>query len=66
MGKPYKFLPREYSSPTAVDIFGDYVVTFVGVKPGLLCEEPMQFVMKNRQLADGYRKFFQFMWDNCE
>jgi len=29
VGKPYKFLPKEYSSPTAVDIFGDYVVTFV-------------------------------------
>jgi hypothetical protein len=31
VGKPYKFLPKQYSSPTAVDIFGPYVVTFVGV-----------------------------------
>lgn len=66
VGKPYKFLPKEYSSQTAVDIFGDYVVTFVGVKPGQLEEEPLQFVMKSRRLADGYRKFFQFMWDNCK
>lgn len=66
VGKPYKFLPKEYSSPTAVDIFGDYVVTFVGVKPGELYEEPTQFVLKSRSLADGYRKFFQFMWDKCE
>ncbi len=65
VGKPYKFLPKEYSSPTAVDIFGDYVVTFVGVKPGQLEEEPLMFVMKSRKLADGYRKFFQFMWDHC-
>jgi predicted transcriptional regulator len=65
VGKPYKFLPPEYSSHTAVDIFGDYVVTFVGVKPGLLPAEPLQFVMKSRRLADGYRKFFQFMWDHC-
>lgn len=64
VGKPYKFLPKCYSSQTAVDIFGDYVVTFVGVKPGELAEEPIQFVMKSRRLADGYRKFFQFMWDN--
>ncbi len=64
VGKPYKFLPKGYSSPTAVDIFGDYVVTFVGVKPGQLEEEPVQFVMKSRRLADGYRKFWQFMWDN--
>ena len=66
IGKPYKFLPKEYSSLTAVDIFGDYVVTFVGAKPGELDQEPVQFVMKSRKLADGYRKFFQFMWDNCK
>jgi predicted transcriptional regulator len=66
VGKPYKFLPAKYSSATAVDIFGDYVVTFVGVKPGELYEEPLQFVLKSKLLADGYRKFFQFMWDKCE
>ncbi|MFA5797136.1 MAG: helix-turn-helix domain-containing protein [Candidatus Woesearchaeota archaeon] len=66
VGKPYKFLPKAYSSSTAVDIFGDYVVTFVGVKPGQLDEEPLMFVLKSRRLADGYRKFFQFMWDHCK
>ncbi len=65
VGKPYKFLPQKYSSNTAVDIFGDYVVTFVGVSPGKLHEEPLQFVLKSKMLADGYRKFFQFMWDHC-
>jgi predicted transcriptional regulator len=65
VGKPYRFLPKEYSSPTAVDIFGDRVVTFVGAGIGQLPEEPVQFVMQSRRLADGYRKFFQFMWDNC-
>jgi len=66
VGKPYKFMPKEYSSPTAVDIFGDRVVTFVGTRPGQLPEEPVQFVMRSRRLADGYRKFFQFIWDHCE
>jgi len=66
MGKPYKFLPKKYSSNTAIDVFGDYVVTFVGVEVGKLASEPTQFVMKSRKLADGYRKFFQFMWDHCE
>ncbi len=64
VGKPYKFLPKNYSSLTAVDIFGDRVVTFVGVRPGQLDEEPVQFVMRSRRLADGYKKFFWFMWDN--
>lgn len=62
----YKFLPKKYSSLTAVDVFGSYVVTFVGVKPGELDKEPIQFVMKSQKLADGYRKFFQFMWDHCK
>ncbi len=65
VGKPYKFLPKAYSSATAVDIFGEYVVTFVGVEPGKLHEEPIQFVMKSKMLADGYRTFFRFMWDRC-
>ncbi|PIN79319.1 hypothetical protein COV16_04800, partial [Candidatus Woesearchaeota archaeon CG10_big_fil_rev_8_21_14_0_10_34_8] len=64
VGKPYKFLPKNYSSPTMIDIFGPYIVTFIGVKPGIMKDEPIQFVMKNRELADGYRKFFQFMWDH--
>jgi sugar-specific transcriptional regulator TrmB len=65
VGKPYKFMPKKYSSSTAIDIFGPYVVTFVGVRPGELYDEPLMFVMKSRKLADGYRKFFQFMWDSC-
>ena len=66
VGKPYKFFPKKYSSSTAVDIFGPYVVTFVGVKPGELFEEPLIFILKNKMLAQGYKKYFQFMWDNCE
>lgn len=66
VGKPYKFLPKEYSSHTAIDIFGDYVVTFVGVEPGKLHEKPLQFMLKSKLLADGYRQFFKFMWDACE
>ena len=66
VGKPYKFMPKKYSSQVAVDIFGDYVVTFGGVAPGHLHEEPIQFVMVSRRIADGYRKFFQFIWDHCK
>lgn len=65
-GKNYKFLPKKYSSKTAIDVFGSYVVTFVGVEIGKLREEPLIFVLKSKELADGYRKFFQFMWDHCE
>ncbi|MBI5227025.1 helix-turn-helix domain-containing protein [Candidatus Micrarchaeota archaeon] len=66
VGKPYKFLPKNYTSPTCVDIFGDRVVTFVGVRPGQLDDEPVQFVLKSKRLAEGYKKFFNFMWDRLE
>jgi len=65
VGKPYKFLPQNYSSPTMIDIFGDYVVTFVGAKPGQLYEEPLLFVLKSKILAEGYRTLWKFMWDFC-
>ncbi|MBS3061158.1 MAG: hypothetical protein J4215_01085 [Candidatus Diapherotrites archaeon] len=60
----YKFFPPEYSSTMAIDIFGDHVVTFYGVKPGQLPEEPVQFTVISRQIADGYRKYFDCMWKN--
>jgi len=66
VGKPYRFLPKKYSSPTVIDVFGPYVVAFVGVSPGQLHENPIQFVMKSQMLADGYRKFFQMMWDHSK
>ena len=65
VGRPFRFLPPQYSSSTAIDIFGDYVVTFVGVQPGNLSEEPLQFVLKSKLLAEGYRTFFRFIWDHC-
>ncbi len=65
VGKPYKFLPKKYSTPFAIDIFGDYVVGYTGVDVGRLPEDPIQFVLKSKKLADGYRMFFDYMWDMC-
>ena len=65
VGKPYKFLPKQYSSATAVDIFGDYVVTFANVGVGQLDDDVTIFVMRNQALADSYKTWFQFIWDHC-
>lgn len=59
----YKFFPPEYSSSMAIDIFGDHVVTFYGVSPGHLAAEPVQFTVVSEKLSDGYRKYFNFMWE---
>lgn len=64
--QPFRFLPKEYSTNAAVDIFGDHVVTFSGLKLSKLNEDVVLFVLVNKELADGYKTWFQFMWDNCK
>lgn len=58
----FKFFPPEFSTATAIDIFGDHVVTFYGVEPGYLGDQPVQFTVISRKIADGYRTYFDFMW----
>lgn len=65
LGKPYKFLPKEYSTTGAVDIFGDHVVTFSGLTLKSLTEDVTLVVIQNKELADCYRTWFRFMWDHC-
>ncbi|MFH1256789.1 MAG: helix-turn-helix domain-containing protein [Candidatus Diapherotrites archaeon] len=62
----YKFFPPECSSSVAIDVFGDHVVTFYGVSPGKLPEEPVQFMVVSKKIADGYRKYFEFMWNSLK
>ena len=66
VGKPYKFLPAKYSSTGAIDIFGDYVVTFSGLTLKNIDENVTLFVIKNPELADCYRTWFKFIWDHCD
>jgi len=65
VGKPYKFLPKGYSTSAAIDVFGDRVVTFTGLGVGRLDDQLTQFVIVSRRLADSYRTWFQYMWDQC-
>lgn len=64
-GKPYKFLPPKYSSTGAIDIFGDRIVTFSGLTLKDITEDVTLVVIINRELADCYRTWFKFIWDNC-
>ncbi len=61
----YKFLPDAYATPGVMDVFGDYVVTFRSMDIGNFGEDGSIFVMKNQDLADSYRVWFQFIWDHC-
>ncbi len=62
----YKFLPENYQTPGVMDVFGDYVVTFNSSDIGNFGEDGSIFVMVNKDLAESYRTWFQFIWDHCE
>lgn len=66
LGKPYRFLPSKYSTTGAIDIFGDYIVTFSGLTLKNITEDVTLVVIRNKELAQCYRTWFQFMWDHCK
>jgi sugar-specific transcriptional regulator TrmB len=63
---PYKFLPPEYSTNAAVDIFADRVVTFTGLSLEKLEDDVTLFVIISQDIADSWRTWFQFLWDSTK
>ena len=51
-----RYLPDEFKSPVMIDICGDLVIAL------LATTDITAIVIKNKDIADGYRKHFQFMW----
>ena len=52
-----RFIPDQFSSRAALRIYGDKVALLL-----LEEEEPLAIVIKNKPIADGYRKYFEVMW----
>lgn len=52
----YKVLPKELSGPNVIYIYGDHVANV------LWLEKPLAFVVKHRQLAESYRRYFNYLW----
>lgn len=65
VGMPYKFLPKEYSTSSMVDIFGDRVVSFAGAGLLKINDDITIFVNISRPLATSYKTWFKFMFDMC-
>src|SRR3989338_3765444 len=63
VGKPYKFLPKDFSTDSTMDIFGDHVVTFNGLELGNLRDDLTIFVMVSPGLAESYRTWWKCVWD---
>ena len=59
----YRVMPKEYSTTSAIHIFGDYVVTYTGlVEVGKFPDDTVFFVLHSAKLADSYRTWFKYMW----
>ncbi|MCX6748359.1 MAG: hypothetical protein NT076_02030 [Candidatus Pacearchaeota archaeon] len=52
-----RYLPEKYSSPLAINIYGDKVAIILWSK-----ENPIAIVIKDKAIAEGYRKYFELVW----
>lgn len=57
-----RFLPKEYTTTSTIDIFGDHVVLLPNVRLGGFDELSSFTVIVNQQIADAFRVWFKFMW----
>jgi len=52
-----RYMPQKYSSPLAVNIYGDKVALILWSKLN-----PLAVVIRDKEISDGYRKYFEMMW----
>lgn len=52
----YKLMPKAYQTPNVVWIFGDKVANI------LWLEQPIAFVIENKEVAQSYREYFEYLW----
>jgi hypothetical protein len=52
-----RYLPQKYSSPLAVNVYGDKVAIILWSK-----ENPWAILINQKEIADGYKKYFELMW----
>lgn len=61
-----RFLPPECSTNSAIDFFGDHIVTFTGLNINSLDDDMVLFVLISRKLCESYKKWFWLMWNACK
>ncbi len=62
--KPFtevRYLPRAYESPVTINIYGNKVGLLVWSE-----HKPMGILMKNNNVCNGFREFFNLLWDVAE
>lgn len=52
-----RYMPQGFFSPTAMNIFKDYVLLLIWE------EKPTVFLIKNEKIASSFRQYFKSMWE---
>ena len=65
VGDNYKFFPKGYSTPAAIDFFGDRVNICSTLHVGGVADDVSITVIVNPVIANSMRTWFKFMWDFC-
>ncbi len=52
-----RYLPQKYSSPLAVNVYRDKVAIILWSE-----DNPIAIVIKNKDVSDGYKKYFELTW----
>ncbi len=52
-----RYFPQKYSSPLAINIYGDKTAIILWSKTS-----PLAIVIKNKEVTEGYRNYFELMW----
>ena len=56
----YRFLPKGFTSTCSIETYGDRVASMYWG------EDPLVVVIISEKIAEGYKKYFEFMWKHCE
>lgn len=51
-----KYLPQKYSNPVSVNVYNDKTAIILWAK------EPIAISIKNKEIADAYKTYFELMW----
>ncbi len=51
-----RILPKEFKTPAGINVFGDTTAIILWI------ENPVLFIIENREVADSFRQYFELMW----
>jgi sugar-specific transcriptional regulator TrmB len=58
----HRFLPKDFSTKSALNVFGDYVVSYTDIGIGRMPDNATFFIIRSEGLANSYRTWFDYMW----